>query len=205
MKKLISFVLLLACALSLTLALTSCNGGDAAKYGLTEADGKTYFLAEGAALVIENGNATATDASGVTDERASKVFNAPASTGDFFTYTEINGKINVTGLTESGKAQAIIILPEKINGKSIALISAGAFEGVDNLVIAKHSASMSIAKNAFKGVKNLFLATDPNLLEVGDGLFDGDSSVKVYVSQDMLSSFKEHYNWKKYASVLNGF
>lgn len=205
MKKIISLVLLLACTLSLVFTLAACNGGDAAKYGLIEADGKTYFLADGAALVIENGTAAATDASAVTGELASKVFNAPASTGDFFTYTEINGKINITGLTDEGKAQSVIILPEKINGKSIALISANAFTGLDNLVIAKHSASMSISKNAFSGVKNLFLATDPNLLEVGDGLFEGDSAVKVYVSQDMLSTFKEHYNWKKYASVVAGF
>ena len=204
MKKIISLMLILATAFALTAMLTSCNGqSEDAAYGVVEADGKTYFVADGGALVIENGVASATsDVSGTPE---SKKFNAHETTGDYFTYTEVQGKINITGLTETGKAQSVIVLPEKIDGKAVVMVSAGAFDGLQNLVIATMSASVTIADGGFKGVKNVFVATTADLVSVSANLLTDSNGTTVYISADEFSNFKSHYNWGNLASYLNKF
>ena len=199
MKKILSTILVLAGILT---ALASCNT-QAASAGIIEDGSKLYFVADGGAVVIENGKASA--AGSVDGTPVSQSFDAPQSTDDYFVYTEVNGKINVTGLTDAGKAQSVIILPKTVNGKDVIMISAGAFEGLNSLVIANPKSSLVIADNAFRGVKNVYLAADPNKVEVGENLFSDTDGVKVFVCADKYSSYKSHYSWGAHSSKLTKY
>ena len=201
MKKIISILLLLAAVFS----LAACNNEPEASYGVVEADGKVYFVADGGAIVIDGGKATAADASAVSGTPASKKLAAPDTTEDYFVYSEINGKINITGLTDSGKAQSVIVLPEKIGGKAVAMVSAGAFDGLKSLVIAETDAAITLADNALKGVTNVYLATKPDLVGVGENLLSDSNGVNLYVCADEFSNFKSHYNWGNHSAKLNKF
>lgn len=202
MKKIISLVLI-AVAL---FALASCNlgGGEESKatYGLAEDGGKTYFVAEGGAIVIENGKASATTAPASTD-LSSKKFIAPDTTEEYFTYETVNGKINVTGLTDAGKSASAVIIPKTIDGKQIATVTS--LDGAKNVILADLGYAITIANGAFKGVKNVFIATVADDLGVGKDLLKDTNGVKLYVCQEEISNFKSHYNWSAFADQLTKF
>ena len=200
MKKILSLILILACAFAV---LTACNNSSAPAAGVIEDGSKLYFVADGGAVLIENGKATPADA--VDGTPSPKTFNAPDTTEDYFVYSEINGKINITGLTDKGKAQAVIVVPRTVNGKDVVMISAGAFEGLNSLVIATPKSSLVIADNALRGVKNVYLAADPNTVEVGENLFSDTADTKVFVCGDMYSSYKSHYSWGTHSAKLSKY
>ncbi len=204
MKKFLSILLLTATLFAVCSVLGSCNG-DTAAAGLIEADGKTYFIAAGGTVVIENGNAKPADGGAVSGTPVSKKFDAPDTTEDYFVYSEINGKINITGLTEAGKAQSVIILPQTIGGKEVALVSAGALDGLDSLIIATPKSAITISDNAFSGVKNVYLATDPATVTVGANLFSSTTGVNVFVCADEYSDYKSHYNWGAHSDKLTAY
>lgn len=199
MKKVLSSLLILACVFAV---LTACNGGGASA-GLIEDGEKLYFVTAGGAVVIENGKAS--PASAPSGTPASKTFDAPDTTEDYFVYKEVAGKINITGLTDKGKAQSVIILPKTVNGKEVAMVSVGAFEGLDSLIIAAPKSSVVISDNAFRGVKNVYLAAKPDALGVGANLFSDTSDVKVYVCADEYDNYKTHYNWGAHSGKLTKY
>ena len=199
MKKLISSILIIACVFAL---LTACNEAKPS-VGLIEDGEKLYFTAAGGTVVIENGKASPTsDAEG---SFVSKKFTAPDTADDYFVYKEVAGKINITGLTETGKAQSVIILPKTVNGKEVAMISAGAFDGLNSLIIATPKSSVVISDNAFRGVANVYLAAEPDVLGVGANLFSDTENVNVFVCADEYDNYKTHYSWGAHSAKLSKY
>lgn len=203
MKKIIA----LALAVTAIFAFASCSllgGGETstAKYGLVTDGGKTYFVADGGAIVIENGAAKATTAPENTAYE-SKKFTAPDTTEDYFTYEEVNGKINITGLTADGKAASTVIIPKTIDGKQIATVSS--LDGAKNVIFADLGYAITINNGAFKGVSNVFIADVADDLGVGKDLLKDTAGVNIFVSADEISNFKSHYNWSAFADQLTKF
>ena len=108
-------------------------------------------------------------------------------------------------LTETGKAQSVIILPKTVNGKEVAMISAGAFDGLNSLIIATPKSSVVISDNAFRGVANVYLAAEPDVLGVGSNLFSDTENVNVFVCADEYDNYKTHYSWGAHSAKLSKY
>jgi hypothetical protein len=204
MKRIISLILALASVLSLGMLLVSCDmgaGNEGSKYGIVTDGAKTYFVADGGAVVIEGGKASAATAPAGTPE--SKKLTAPDTADEWFTYEEVSGKINITGLTDAGKAAAAVIIPKTIGGKQIASVSS--LSGAKNVIIADLGYSFNLNNGALAGVTNVFLVSVADNVLVAKNLLDGTTGVKLYVSADEISNYKSHYNWSNFADKLNKF
>ncbi len=194
MKKLISTLLVFAALLSLCLALVSCDKDGGSTAGLVTDGDKTYFVAEGGAVLIENGKATPVSAPSTDSEFKSEVFSAPTSLDKaYFTTATKNGGTYITGLTDAGKSASVLIVPNNIAG-----IAQGAFNGssLKSLIIAtRSSGSLTIDNGAFSGTDglNVYIACSTEGLFAGEMLADGANNLKLNICAGEYTNFKSHY------------
>ena len=202
MKKIISLILILACMLLVCCVLVSCNEENDSSYGIVADGDKTYFIAEGGAILIENGKAASVATPSLSTAPKSEKFKSVASAEEYFVIS--SGKI--TGLTERGKSCAVLMVPSDVSG-----IAAGAFNGstLKSLVIAGRpdGKPLNLANGAFAGTNglNVFISEIPDNVTVGKQLLDNTTGVKFFISADEYSTYKTHYYWGNFSNNLSKY
>ena len=209
MKKLISLLLV---GVLLVLALTACGGGsaDTLEGYFTKGDNGYFITSKGAvkitasgaeavSLTVEGDNYTLGTDTVAKGELTAASLAAPADTKQYFVVE--GGKL--TGLTELGKAQTVLVAPAGI--KSIAK---GAFKdsSVKHLVIGSFSGTVNLDNGCLEGLEALYIDgnVDPGKLTCGKQLMDG-STANVVVGASGYDTFKNHYNWGVFADLISKY
>ena len=127
----------------------------------------------------------------------------------YFTYTEYNEGLAISGVTEEGKKLSELEVPWLIDGKKVFAIAENAFEGCDALRVIYIQSNISrIMQSAFDGAPRLteiHIDNDAgaNILVPGVGLFDNvPGRLRVYVPQSSFGSFLADYFWGNYNDRL---
>lgn len=116
--------------------------------------------------------------------------------GGMFTY-ESQGETGllVSGLTEQGRQKTVLVVPSSYNGKPVVGLTQSAFSGnVDLQALTLPASIESIPDGAFAGCISL---TRLNLLhqettpDVGEGLLEGTSQLKIYVPQSAYHLYRD--------------
>ncbi len=129
----------------------------------------------------------------------------------YFTYEVKDSHVEITGVSELGKAQTVLTTPTAYNGKKVTVLKADAFADCSALRELYVTANIGdIYDGAFRGADSLtkihILAEHPDLTKVNNlslGLTEGlPSSAKFYVPAAALSEYKSNYFWGPYADVI---
>ncbi len=126
----------------------------------------------------------------------------------FVVIREIGGNLFVTGLSEEGKAQESLTLPESYEGRPVIGLSSDSLTSdvLARLVIP--GSYRFFDSYIFDGSPRLawivLLLEDPSSSSIPmQGLFDGcDPSLAVYVPDESLAAYLSDYNWRIYRSFL---
>ena len=205
MKKIISTVLAFTLLLTFCAALTACGKNkDDSSYGIFEDGGKTYFVANGGAIAIDGDTASTVATPTLSGEAKSEKLNAPAKLAtEHFVYKTEKGNKYITGLTDDGKAASVLIIPSDVAGIEKGALSGGSLKSI---VIAKRaSGSLNLANGAFEGTSGLsvYIACGTDSVSAGANLLDGASGIKLIISADEYTNFKEHYLFKNFSENMS--
>ncbi len=214
MKKIISITLLLA--LCLTLAV-SCNKKTADSIeGVYSLDGVTYAFTSGGALAYSNDGASfgayKIDGDSITvgalninrGALAASTLKKVAVNEEFFEIKTVAGIKTITALTESGKTQTALVIPEGIGD-----IAVGVFDGSSvTAVVIPEGSKLNLSNGCFKnkGSLSVFIsgAIAPADLTCGKSLLEGTSGVTFYIEKAALSTYEGHYNWGNFKENMKG-
>ncbi len=127
---------------------------------------------------------------------------------DCFEYSETDGRLTITGLTQKGGERTELTIPTSFNGKRVTAFSASAFSGntvIERIILQKNI--RSIADSSFNGctsLKRLYVAKgeNPSVCAVYGGLFDGAPNCKIYIESSLLSAYATDYFWARYANLM---
>lgn len=121
----------------------------------------------------------------------------------------VGGMLTVTGTTELGKAQSVLVIPASIDGAPLKSIAEGAFDGCQKLKTIYINADSSIAylnNGAFKGAISLsrvVIGKKHSEITVGSGLMDGAaSSAKICVPAEYFADYTTDYQWGAFSSRI---
>lgn len=137
----------------------------------------------------------------------------------YFLMEEIEGKsgkyYKIVGVTEEGRRQSSLTVPDIVNGLPVSVIGANAFNGCDaltELMIGKNiNAIQGMALNGAVSLKALILpdGTEPGDISVPNRtseslITDGEccSELKIYVDEDKYGVFAGDYFWGDYGGYL---
>ena len=196
MKKILAFTLI--AVLCLTLAV-SCKKADGDTFtGIYTHGESTYVFFDGQAVVYSDTEAkcVAADTLEVKKEdlTAGRCAASDVSLG-YLVIETVAGVKTVTGLTDEGKKQTVIVLPAIVGD-----IKLGAFEGssVKAVVIAE-GAKLNLSNGCFKNGGSLAVIISegvaPADLTCGKSMLDGTSGVSFYIGKAAFSTYEGHYNW----------
>ena len=193
MKKIISLILTVAMLATLGTLLASCGKEKDAAVGLYTDGDKTYFIAEGGAILINGDTASVTTAPEATETKSEK-FSAPAKLDkDYFTYETKNGGKYITGLSSDGKSASVLIVPSDVAGIEKGALSGGSLKSI--VIATRAEGKLNLANGAFEGTTDLkvYLACTTDGVNAGANLFDGATGTKLLISADEYTNFKSHY------------
>ena len=194
MKEISSLILAVSMLAAFAVTLASCGKDGGVSAGIYEDGGKTYFVVEGGAIVIDGDTAAPTAAPELSGDPKSEKLSAPAKLDkEYFTYETKNGGKYITGLTDDGKSASVLAVPGDVAG-----IAKGAFSGgsLKSLVIASRaSGAVNLDNGAFEGTSGLsvYIACTTDGVTAGKQLLDGASGIKLIITADEYSNFKSHY------------
>lgn len=120
----------------------------------------------------------------------------------YFTYSDVEGGLMVSGVTDEGKKLTSITVPASYEGKPVLAIAENTFSGCTALQeIVIYDNVKQYFDGAFRGASSLsrvvmYYATAESVL-VGEKLFDGaPDTVKLYYpDQDSFANFVSDYFW----------
>ena len=213
MKKALALLITLSISL---LLLASCGGGAEPTVGYYEADGVGYFFAEGGAIVVKDGKATAKAATATDDgftvdgttvatsSLKAASFSAPEAAVEYYTYANKGALKYISGLTEAGKAAPILFAP-----KGVAGIEKGALKDATAkaFVVGKGTAAFNLANGVFADCSaNLYIDGSCATTDVtcGATLLEG-SNAKIYVGASAYQNFKDDYTWGKLSDSMKKY
>lgn len=129
------------------------------------------------------------------------------SDGACFTYEEMSGTLTVTGLTQTGMGQAVLIVPSSWKGQPVSAIGPNAFreaEGLKQITIQPNIGTIADgAFNGCAGLERIVMESDtPSTCRVGQGLLGG-TQARVYVPEDSLSAYRTDYFWSVHAASIS--
>lgn len=119
----------------------------------------------------------------------------------YFEFEEIDGGVAIVGLTEDGKKEKTLTIPQTENGKSVLSLNANAFSGssvLEHIIIPENSALKGIDLNAFNGANSLSvieLHLAPSALPIDPNVFGNLPDCYVYVPTAKYSEFATDYFW----------
>ena len=126
-----------------------------------------------------------------------------------FVCETVNGMNAITGVTELGKAQAVLVVPASIGGVPVTAIADGALDGCSALKSIYINADSSIAylnNGAFRGasaLKKIVVEKKPAEITVSANLLDGAAAgAKVYVPADLYADYTTYYTWGAFSSRI---
>ena len=214
MKRIISVLLLIALC---TLAFVSCGPEEVeTRVGYFTSGDNGYFFTPAGVLKVTANGATATtytyengtytvDGTAIADaDLVAASFTAPAES-DSFTYTERSGKKYISGLTDAGKAQAILFAPANCAG-----IEEGALaEGTAKVFIIGSMTSFNVGNGAFKGTNGLSVYIDgantTTAITCGKDMLKDTTGVTLYVGAAAYGNFKDDYTWGVFSSNIKKY
>lgn len=206
MKKILSLFLIFVLVLSLSTALFSCGSSSNTETGTTNAAGDT----------------NAADAK-------------PANSAEFFIFTEAEFEgvkyYELSGISESGKKQTVLEIPETYNDLTVLALNSKCFEGCDKLeTLTIHSNIRELYANLFPGCKSLktinldfgalvkAINEDATVADAmccataADGSLTGSNSIIegldekkvkfVFTDSDAYDYFSTDYTWAVFASIM---
>ena len=86
---------------------------------------------------------------------------AYANEAEQFVYSEVDGEMKVTGLTDAGKAAEMLSIPETVNGNPVTQIGAYAMSGAECYGITIPNSVRHISGYAFNNCQNLIYLEIP--------------------------------------------
>lgn len=135
--------------------------------------------------------------------------------GGLFTYENMGEKgLLVSGVTEQGRKETALVVPSSYNGKPVVGLTQTAFSGNTDLRELTLPASIeSIPDGAFAGCVAL---TRLNLLhqemtpDVGEGLLEGASQLKIYVPKSAYHLYRDGAGcaadlWQRYLKYITAY
>ena len=200
MKRIISLVLVLV----MLLALASCGKMAGNAEGIYTDGGKTYFIANGGAILIDGGKATVTTAPETSGDLKSEKLTAPTSLDkEYFTYTTKNGGKYISGLTDDGKAAGVLIIPADAAGIEKGALKGGSLKSI--IIASRASGALNVANGAFDGTSGLsvYIACTTDQVTSGDGMLDGATGIKLVITADEYTNFKSHYLYGKFSESMS--
>ena len=125
-----------------------------------------------------------------------------------FTYTEIDGALLVSGLTDEGKARDSLMIPAFADEKPVVGIAEYAFQDAEQLSeIIVNGNIKELANKAFAKcdtLRRVYLTMSAETILVStDGLFDETSdALRICVSAEHFGSYMTDYFWANYVSRI---
>lgn len=214
MKKILALTLLLAICLTLAVSCKK-NTADGIE-GVYTHGGKTYAFVNGSALVysaegakflgasVDGDNVTVDGTTIARNDLAKGSLAKCNASNDYFEIKTVAGIKTVTALTEAGKSQSALVIPEGVGD-----IAAGVFEGTSvKAVVITEGAKLNLSNGCFKngGSLAVFISGSiaPADLTCGKSLLDGSTGVTFYIEKAALSTYQGHYNWGNFKSNMKG-
>ena len=121
----------------------------------------------------------------------------------------VNGILTVTGTTDLGKAQAVIVIPATYGGAPIKAIGTGAFSGcqqLKNIIIGADSQIAFLNNGAFEGAISLtkiIVSKKHTEITVANGLLEGAvNSAKIYVPAEYYADYTTDYQWGAHSAKI---
>ena len=121
----------------------------------------------------------------------------------------VSGMLTVTGVTDLGKSQQVIVIPATVGGAPLKAIGKGAFNGcqqLKNIYINADSSISYLNNGAFEGaisLSKIIVGKKHSEITVSSGLMDGAASgAKFYVPSAYYADYTTDYQWGAFSSKI---
>ena len=127
---------------------------------------------------------------------------------DCFTYTEIDGALIVSGLSDEGKTRESLMVPAYANGMPVVALGEYAVKDAENLTqLIVNGNIREIHNKAFAGCDTLtsvhLTMTADKVLVSTEGLFDEtNADLRICVSTEIFGSYRSDYFWANYGDRI---
>ncbi len=126
-------------------------------------------------------------------------------TEGIFVYRAGAGGAALVGLTEEGKRESELVLPETLGGEMLVTLAHGCFAGSEARSITAPASVASLEGGLFAGCENLrelHLRSDPRPT-ASEGLLEGfEGDLRVLVPAALYDSYATDYFWAPFAGIL---
>lgn len=137
-------------------------------------------------------------------------YNEDDDTTGFFLYTEQDGAMVLTGLTESGKKQTLLTMPVSFEGKPVTAIAKEAFaesEVLERVFIDERTNLTAFFDGAFDGCPTLTrveIMVPPARINAGMNLFGASNTdCKIFVPLSLYARYATDYGWGPLVSRID--
>ena len=125
----------------------------------------------------------------------------------FFLCEDYASGVMITGVTDEGKSEDVLWLPEVSDGKPVIAVAEGALSGCAASEIHLSATLVQLYDGIFASCDNLTAVhmpiTDATRIAVGLDLFRGaPGNVKLYMSLEAYASFYNDYSWTRYSDRM---
>ena len=125
---------------------------------------------------------------------------------DDFQWKAEDGTAVLTGLTEKGREQETISVPDRIEGLPVEILPAEIFAGNRRVRRIEVSSGIRLIEdNAFAGCTSLkeivMESADPEDCMVGQKLLEG-TDADILVPEEALTDYRLNYSWSSYGSRI---
>ena len=217
MKKILSLLLFISLVL---ISLVSCGAPEEDIEGYFTSGGVGYFFTEDGVIVVKDGSATSTtftQSEGIYTVDGATINKSDLTPGDFiapimgnveyFTYETEGDVKSITGLTDEGKKQSVLFVPEGVTN-----IATEAFKASTNLeafVIGKTSYPLNLSNGAFAGTDiDLYIVAEmaPGVdIVCGNNMLTGTDDIDIKIESEAYSTYTQHYTWGNFADYIEKY
>jgi len=126
-----------------------------------------------------------------------------------FVTDTVNGMNAITGTTELGRSQSVLVVPAAVGGVAVKAIADGALSGCSKLSAVYIGADSSISylnNGAFRGapsLKKIVIDKKHSEITVSANLLDGAAAgAKVYVPAEYYADYTSYYTWGAFSARI---
>ncbi|MBQ8509796.1 MAG: hypothetical protein IJ493_07815 [Clostridia bacterium] len=119
----------------------------------------------------------------------------------FFTFSEIDGGLMISGLSETGLTAETVTVPRAKDGKAVLAIGDNAFAGSNTLktmIIDENSSLKSFSSDALKGssLQRIEIYLEPSQLTINAAVMQNlPSGCFIYIPEEQYGNFATDYFW----------